>query len=94
MMTVEARELYLYATGTEPFASMTRKAKTLAETWKAVRAAEKQYIKDYCTAGKSCFTEKDVEAAVIEAMYKCRGCKYNKACGNNDRTEPCDGRRV
>ena len=26
--------------------------------------------------------------------YPCRGCIYFSQCGDNERTEPCDGRRL
>lgn len=32
-------------------------------------------------------TKKDVK-------YPCVNCKYFKACGNTNRTEPCNGREV
>ena len=93
MAATEARELYLYTTGTKPFSEMIHGKQSLGEIWRVVRSAEKQYVKDYCSNNESCFSERDVEAAVEEIRYVCRGCKYFDTCGDESRTELCDGRR-
>ena len=65
MGKVEARELYLYTTGTEPFKSTVeatepRFVNTLKEI---ILDARGTYCKDYCTKGEDCFSDDDVEMA-------------------------------
>ena len=62
-MTTEARELYCYVTGTEPFATRIEVAKTKVSPLIAIRQIVQdaicKYIEDYCTNGENPFTLED-----------------------------------
>jgi len=68
-MTIEARELYCFTTGTEPFATKAKELKNdLTKLKNLVSDAAGTYHSWYCTKGTRCFTSKDVDDVVV-AIY-------------------------
>lgn len=101
-MTTEARELYCYVTGTEPFATIIKGADRLKTVVEIVSLAAWQYCKAYCAEGEKCFSDKDIDNVSVqiyrengnepeEEKRTCEGCKYFYACGDLARYEKCDG---
>lgn len=82
-MTDESKELYNYVTVVEPFGSkvseLQAKKEILSYTYakltlqNIISQADQQYAKNYCSAGKSCFTELNHDAVmfqILSGMYK------------------------
>lgn len=81
-MTAEAKELYNYVTGVEPFCSEVSELQAqkgvLSYTYaklplqNIIAKADRQYTKDYCSR-KSCFTELNRDAVmyqILSEMYE------------------------
>ena len=99
-MTTEARELYCYVTGSEPFANVMKHVDNPKLIREIVDIASWKYGKDFCTNGESCFSDEDI-VEVCTCIYQekgikagrgvCDGCKYFHACSDIARKEKCDG---
>ena len=64
-MTIEARELYCYATGTEPFMTEVKnldveRVSSIITISNIVQKAANKYHKDYCSPDCECFSSKDI----------------------------------
>lgn len=64
-MTTEERELYCYATGTEPFMTEIENINvemvdSIITISNVVQKAANKYHKDYCSHGDECFSQKDI----------------------------------
>lgn len=95
-MTTEARELYCYVTGSEPFSTVIKGADRLKTVVEIVNLAAWNYCKAYCSEGESCFSDEDIDNVSIQIYREkegktCDGCKYFHTCGDLTRYEKCDG---
>lgn len=77
-MTTEARELYCYVIGTEPFMTEIDKVNMqsvapLITIRQIVRRAIEKYYKDYCTPGVECFSSEDFQEVANKIYYEKRG---------------------
>ena len=65
MGTIEARELYCFITGTQPFAGAIRNAKGLKQIHAVVADAAGTYNSWYGSKGSQTFTATDIDDAVV-----------------------------
>ena len=65
-MTIEARELYCFTTGTQPFAGAIRNAKGLRQIKNVIVDAAGTYQEWYGTKGMQIFTATDIDDAVVQ----------------------------
>lgn len=77
-MTTEARELYCYVTGTEPFMTQINNVNMnsvapLITIRQIVRKAIEKYHKDYCTPGDECFSHEDFIKVSDKIYFEKRG---------------------
>ena len=70
-MSIEARELYCFTTGTQPFAGAIRNAKGLKQIHAVVADAAGTYNSWYGSNGSQIFSKADIDDAT-ETIY--RGC--------------------
>ena len=99
-MKTEARELYCYTVGTEPFATEINNASKKMigvalhiEIKRIVENAKCQYIKDYCTNGYNPFTDKDSENVAMEILYDLEEDEdEEEVCDNEYAKEFCEKR--
>ena len=72
-MTTEARELYCYVTGTNPFMNEienidVESVGSIITISNVVQRAVNKYYKDYCSSGDECFSKKDIRD-VVNKIY-------------------------
>ena len=65
MGTIEARELYCFTTGTQPFAGAIHNAKGLKQIKNIVADAAGTYQEWYGSKGTQIFTATDIDDAVV-----------------------------
>lgn len=75
-MLAEARELYNYTVGNEPFRSQIEEIRDNHTDYvmakikirSIVFSADLQYGKDYCSRGKSCFTIQNIDSVFVKIL--------------------------
>jgi len=65
-MTIEARELYCFTTGTQPFAGAIRNANGLKQIKNIVADAAGTYNDWYGSKGSQIFSDTDIDDAVVQ----------------------------
>lgn len=68
-MSIEARELYCFTTGTQPFAGAIRSAKGLKQIHSVVADAAGTYNSWYGSKGSQIFSNTDIDDATV-TIYK------------------------